>query len=232
MDRSPRRTLAAEAYGTVREAILTGRLAPGSKVVVRPLAEQMALSPTPIKAALAALEREGFLVAVPHRGYFVPEVKAADMREIYELREVIDGIAARNAARTEDRQALTAELGDLLHRQQQCVDHGDLSGYSDLDVLFHAAIWQRCGNSRLVQVAENLLGQVRFGSGSSARMAGRLPRALAEHADILAALRAGESALAEWHTREHVRLAGQALDQSLSDLSPPAAGPRRPGLSP
>lgn len=210
-----RTTLAGQAYEAVRAAILDGRLAPGSKVVVRPLAEGLGLSATPIKAALAALEREGFLVAVPHRGYFVPEVDAADLREIYELREVIDGIAARDAARKENPQEFLAKLGHLLEEQRLCVDRGDLSGYSDLDVLFHMAIWERAGNRRLIQVAGNLLGQVRFGSGNSARLAGRLPLALTEHASILAALSAHDPVLAERHTRSHVRQAGEALNQFL-----------------
>jgi len=221
-----RTTLAGQAYDAVRAAILDGRLAPGRKVVVRPLAEALGLSATPIKAALAALEREGFLVAIPHRGYFVPEVDAADLREIYELREVIDGIAARDAAGKSDPQEFLARLAHLLEEQRTCVDRGDLSGYSDLDVLFHMAIWERAGNRRLVQVAGNLLGQVRFGSGSSARIAGRLPLALSEHASILAALSAGDPVLAERHTRSHVRLAGEALNQFLLDHASSSRGDR------
>ena len=89
-----RRTLMQQAYAAIRQMIITGELAVSTKVVVRPLCERRSLSPTPIKAALAGLERDGFLTAIPHRGYYVPEVNVQDMREIYELREVLDGIAA------------------------------------------------------------------------------------------------------------------------------------------
>lgn len=208
-------TLSAKAYEAIRSAIVTGRLRPGAKLVVRPLAEELHLSPTPIKAALAALEGEGFVVAIPHRGYFVPEVSSSDMREIYELREVIDGIAARNAARKRKRAALTAMLRRLLSEQRQLVGRGHLSGYSDLDLRFHQAIWHASSNSRLTVVAENLVGQVRAGSGGSSRLPGRLPTALREHEAIIAAIADGDHEEAERLARAHVRMAGKALDAVL-----------------
>jgi len=66
-----RTTLNREAYKALRRAILGRKLPPGRKLIVRVLAEELGLSPTPIKEALSALEREGLVVAVPHPGYFV-----------------------------------------------------------------------------------------------------------------------------------------------------------------
>lgn len=74
-----RTTLSREAYLALRSAILSRRRRQGSKLVVRILAEQLGLSPTPIKEALAALEREGLVVAVPHRSYFVPQITSDDV---------------------------------------------------------------------------------------------------------------------------------------------------------
>src|ERR1700742_3612967 len=165
-----RRTLMQQAYAAIRQMIITGELAVSTKVVVRPLCERLSLSPTPIKAALAGLERDGFLTTIPHRGYFVPEVSVQDMREIYELREVLDGIAARNAAALTDAATFVAEtLQPLLEEQRRRADAGDAAGYSDVDMAFHRAIWHASGNSRLATVTDNLGGQLRFGSGSSSR---------------------------------------------------------------
>lgn len=210
-----RQTLGEAAYRSVRGAIVEGRFPSGMKLVVRTLADELGLSPTPLKVALAALEREGFVIAIPNRGYFVPKMGADDMRQIYELREVVDGIAARNAARSEGRLELVGVLRDLLGQQRRCVERGDLRQYSDLDVLFHSAIWQACGNPRLTQISENLLGQLRIGSGATAQVPGRLDRALQEHACILDALVRSDSASAEEHTRTHVRRAGEALANVL-----------------
>lgn len=212
-----RHTYAQAAYDAIRAKILGGDLPPGSKVVVRILAEDLGLSPTPIKAALSALEREGFLTAIPHRGFYVSQVSARDMREIYELREVLDGIAARNAASGTRHGPLAVRLAELLDEQRQRVEQGDLTGYSDLDVEFHRAVWDAAGNTRLRQVAGNLLAQVRFGSGSSSRLPGRLPDALHEHAAILAAIETGDADTAEREVRHHVRLAWEAYQRYFAE---------------
>lgn len=224
MQSLPRQTLVEAAYRAVRGAIVEGRFPAGSKLVVRPIANELGLSQTPIKAALAALEREGFLLAIPNRGYFVPRMDADDMRQIYELREVVDGIAARNAAHGEGRPELIEVLRDLLQQQHQCVNRGDLRRYSDLDALFHSAIWHSCGNPRLARIAENLLGQLRIGSGTTARIPERLHGALQEHASILDALERSDPAAAERHTRAHVRRASNTLEKVLTSPDSPAAG--------
>lgn len=203
------------AYSQVRKMILSGELAPGARVTVRPLADQFGVSPTPIRAALAALQRQGLLEIQEHRGYFVPRLGREDMLEIYELREAIDGIASRRAARSDSREGLLVELEDLLVQQRRCVAIGDIDAYGELDVIFHRAIWRGSGNRRLVSVSDNLLGQVRIGNNVSARAPGRPGAALQEHAAIVEALRNGEAKAAERATRHHVRRASRALGRLL-----------------
>lgn len=211
-----RRTLAKQAYEQLRLRILDGSLPPGSRVVVRPLCSQLGLSPTPIRAALSALEREGFLTATAHRGYTVPQMSPDAMRDIYELREALDVIAAQRAAVGSGRDELLPKLRRLLGQQQRKVAAGRLSGYSDLDLAFHRAIWDASGNSHLLNVAENLSGQVRLGSASSSQVSGRLPHALNEHLTIIEALAVGDPQAAAEAARAHVRNAGVALEAHLA----------------
>ena len=208
-----RSTLADQAYRELRSAIVSGELKPGSKLVVRPLEARLRLSPTPIKAALIALEREGFITAVPHHGFYVTEITAEDMQEIYELREALESIAARKAAESADREGLADRLTALLEEQLARVEAGDLFAYSDLDLDFHHTIWTAASNRRLLSAVENLVAQVRFGSGTSSRLEGRLPKALSEHVAIIAAIRAGNAPVAAEESRQHVRLAGEAFAQ-------------------
>lgn len=215
-----RGTLVDEAYSAIRAAIARGRLKPGTKLVVRPLAEQLQLSSTPIKAALIALEREGFISAVPNRGFFVTEITEADMKEIYEIREVLEGIAAAKAAVREDRQRLAEELSFLAEAQFRSVDAHDIVAYSDLDLEFHRLIWRSADNKRLVSAAENLVGQVRFGSGTSSRLPGRLPVALNEHVAIIAAIKGGDPIVAADASRQHVKLAGEAFAFYYANAKP------------
>lgn len=212
----PRSTLSSMAYGELRQAILSGRLAPGAHVTVRPLCEEFGLSATPVKAALTALEREGFLVQHPHRGFFVPEVDREDMRELYELREVLDGTAARRAAALPSREALVERLTSLLTEQTAQVAANNLAGYGDLDVLFHQEILVAAGNGRLRQVTENMIGQLRLGRATSSRVPGRPSAALAEHEEIVAAIAAGQPQQAERLARRHVRKSAKAVDRYLS----------------
>ncbi|MGW2061122.1 GntR family transcriptional regulator [Streptomyces sp. NPDC001937] len=211
----PRHTLLNAAYDHLRAAILDGSLTPGSRVTVRPLTEQLGLSPTPIKTALAALEREGFLVAVPHRGYFVPEASTDDLLELYELREAVDGIAARRTAAAPDHDQVATQLRTLLSKQREAIEANDLQTYGELDLAFHRLIWEGSGSRRLIPIAENLVAQVRLGNRLSAQAPGRLPVAIDEHQDILDAISKGDSRAAEQHIRSHVREAGQALRRYL-----------------
>lgn len=211
-----RRTLMQQAYAAIRQMIITGELAVGAKVTVRPLAERLSLSPTPIKAALVGLERDGFLTAIAHRGYYVPQVNVQDMREIYELREVLDGIAARNVAALPTAATFVHDVLKPLHaRQEESQRLRDAVGYSDADLEFHHAIWLASGNSRLLQVTGNLVGQVRFGSGSSSRLPGRIASALHEHASIMEAVAAGDRARAERESRAHVRRSATAFEEAV-----------------
>lgn len=209
------RSYVSIAYSQIRRLILSGELAPGQRVTVRPLADQLRLSPTPIRAALAALQRQGLLDVQEHRGYFVPTLGREDMLELYELREALDSIASRRAAHSESRAELVAKLEGLLLQQQRCVADGDIDAYGELDVIFHESIWHGSGNRRLVSVSDNLLGQVRIGNNVSARAPGRPEEALREHAAIIEALRNADGRAAERATRHHVRKASLALGNLL-----------------
>ena len=208
-----RQTYKEQAYREIRRMIVDGELAPGTKVVVRMLSERLRLSPTPIKSALAGLERDGFLTTFAHRGYFVPEVAVHDMREIYELREVLDGVAARKTAGLPESEVFVrTTLVPLYEEQRRLIEEHDGAGYSDVDIEFHRAIWHAADNTRLVQFMDNLGGQLRFGSGSSSQVPGRISEALQEHAAIMEAMANGRAAEAERLSREHVRRAARAFE--------------------
>lgn len=210
-----RNTLSRQAYAALRSRILNRRLTAGSKLVVRELAEDLDLSSTPVKEALAALEREGLVELLPHRGYFVPKLGLEDIEEIYALREVLEGLAARLAANREHPTRFLKRLRRLQAEQVACGRVGDLERYGDLDIDFHRALWEASGNQRLLQTAETLIGQVRLLISTSARVRERLEFPLEEHALILDALENGQPDAAEETMRRHVRQAGEALLQHL-----------------
>ncbi|MQA96894.1 MAG: FCD domain-containing protein [Streptosporangiales bacterium] len=203
-------SLVGLAYEAVREEILAGRLRPGDRVTVRPFTERLRISPTPLKAALAVLEREGFLVSRPNAGYFVAELSLRDMLDIYQLRAITDATAARGLAAVPER-AVLDRLRELLDRQRHAVAADDLELYAALDRAFHGLIWEGCGNRRLGSIAGLLAAQAELGRHLTAQVPRRPSASLEEHRVILAALEAGDPEAAERAARAHVHQATAAL---------------------
>jgi DNA-binding GntR family transcriptional regulator len=208
-------TLQEKAYGALRSAVLSRRLPAGTKLLIRSLAERLDLSPTPIKGALAALEREGLVTAVPHRGYFVPHISARDIEEIYALREVVDGLAARLCATLADDRVVR-RLKLLIASQRACIPSGNFEKYGDLDLAFHRCIREASQNNRLMRTAEAFDGQVRLLIDTSTR-ARTLPTSIQEHKVVADAIAARDPSAAEAVMRRHVREAGRALQARLRE---------------
>ena len=209
-----RATYQQSAYHEIRQLIVEGHLQPGSKVVVRELSERFGISPTPIKAALSALERDGFLHATPHRGYFVPDVSLTDMREIYELCETLDALAARKVAMLPDHAEFALRtLRPLVERQRNHA--GGAQGPCSADTGFHRAIWARSGNQRLASILENLGGQTRLAS-SLTESTWSPSAALREHEAIKDAVAAGDGDRAALLSAEHARRSLEAFEVAWS----------------
>lgn len=188
-----RHPVSRQALAELRRTILTGAIAPGTKLVVRPLAEELGLSPTPVKAALAALEAEGLVRAVPNRGYFVQTFDQAAIREISAFRGALDRLAAELAAQAPGHAALAKELRGNLTAQRAAVRRSDHQAYADLNHEFHQKVWEAAGNRRLAEAANNLAGQVRLLVNSSVTGAGRPTQSIKEHQGIVDALRDGDA---------------------------------------
>ena len=211
-----RTTLSEGAYAAIRRKIITGVFAPGSKLVVATLANGLELSATPVNEALAALEREGLVTYLPHRGYFVSAVTPEQVEEVYSVREVFELLAVRMAAEKAD--AHTAKrLRDILRDARESIRLGDTSTFSDLDVEFHRVIWTSTNNSLAVRIGELIGGQIRLLVATTARAPGRFRGAFEEHSEIYRAIRDGNPKAAVSAMRKHIRNAGAALARASSE---------------
>ena len=200
-----RSSLADAAYADIRARILDGRIAPGERVTVRPIADRLGLSATPIKAARGRLEREGLIASQLHRGFFVPDLGDEDAAEIYQLREALDGLAAGLAAGAPQAADAAALLARLCDEQETRLAADDIDGYRRLDVEFHRALWQASGNSRILRAGEPMLDQMLLGNALSARQPGRGYASLREHRAIVDAIRNADAAAAADLARAHIR---------------------------
>ncbi|GGJ22794.1 GntR family transcriptional regulator [Deinococcus roseus] len=204
-----------ETYLLLRRAILENQIPPGSKMVVQTLAEQYQVSATPIKEALAALHHEGLVEAIPRRGYFIPHLDAEDVREIYQLRAVVEGLAARLAALKQHKPTLK-KLQKVMEQMEQAAQRSDINAYSHTDLDLHQIIWEGSGHKRLLKTAETLRGQIQKVIAASSLLPNRLHDGTAEHQRIVEAILQGHADLAEKAMRDHLEGAGELMYAHLS----------------
>jgi DNA-binding GntR family transcriptional regulator len=194
------------AEATIREriaaAIAEGEFPPGTQLVESMLAERFGVSRSPVRGALRALEGDGLVVHYPHRGDFVAALSPADIEEIFYLREVLEVAAVRLAY--ERIQA------DELRRVEQLLDSLSPEEDSREDFLasddtLHDLIARNSGNGRLRYALKQLSAQIQFTRRTSMSRRSRLAANLAEHKEIVAALRLGDLPLIEARLRVHLK---------------------------
>jgi DNA-binding GntR family transcriptional regulator len=167
-------------------------LKPGSKLSVPRLAQPLAVSRTPVKEAIERLGPEGLVTMLPKRGAFVAIIREEDVEEIYQMREMLEGLASCLAAPKMDRDLLGA-LGRLLEQGEAAVRRQDISAHQHFDLEFHRLIRERASNQRLIRALDNLQDQIRIVFRTSATIPGRMAMAIEEHRRILAALETGDA---------------------------------------
>jgi len=136
----------------VRSAILNGSFGPGEHLVETTIAEQLGVSRAPVREALSALEREGVILYVPRKGYFVVDFTAKDIEEIYSLRLMLEIGALRRSIHRFSNSAI-AELQQFVDALGEAVRKGRAQNeVATLDLAFHELICQQADHSRLYSV--------------------------------------------------------------------------------
>lgn len=217
-------TLAEQAYEELKTRIVSGRLPAGQRLLAEELATQLAISPTPIKEALAELERDGLVEGTSRRASTVRRFSATDIAEIYDARILIEthAIAAALRARRVDGDFL-AELETIFARQMAHCERrnpADLAEAIRLDREFHESIVAQGGNSVLAGTHRVLLRQTQtIRSYSLDRY--DIARSRTEHGAIVEALRAGKVAPAVRALRLHLEASrAEMLSRPETDLPP------------
>lgn len=224
-----RPSLVEEVAQVLRDRIFAGRYAPGEPMRQVQLSEELRVSRTPLREALRMLESEGLLASEGARGVVVATADLAKLVRAYELREVIDGLAARLAARLATREQL-GQLQDLVKEQRRAVSPWQPGAYTQLNVRFHAAIIAVSGNEYLAAQLPlvRLTSQVFAPAVQLTR--DRAQAAIAEHGQILEAIRGRDPELAEQLARMHIRNTLSRISADPEGGTPPQA-PRRPAVA-
>lgn len=209
--------LVDQAYEVIRDAILDRTLGPGDRLSVPEIARQLDISRSPVREAIARIEYEGLAKSVSHRGAVVIEIGLEELIEIYDLRGVLEGLAARLATRSSSPGWVeTLEQNWSAHRD--AVENGDVEKHMELDAAFHRLIREVSGNRRLNESLRRLQGQIRVAMNTTVARRGGMHAALAEHRALIDAIRTGDPEQAESVAREHItRLRESLHDAALAD---------------
>jgi DNA-binding GntR family transcriptional regulator len=181
-------------------AVERGDLAPGARLREAELASKFGISRTPVREALLRLQTMGLAVPGPQRGLVVAELSYTQLRQLFSVRERLEGMAAHFAALN----ALPEEievLQDMVERDAGIVD-GNL--LRDRNKVFHRQIYRASHNAYLVEILENLRIHLSLLRGSTYNSSDRIASAQAEHRDIVKAIAARDAEAAEKAARNHI----------------------------
>jgi DNA-binding GntR family transcriptional regulator len=213
------RQLRAWAAGQLRAAISEGRLQPGEWLRQERLARELGVSHMPVREALKELAAEGLIEYLPYRGMRVVEFSPDDIEDLYALRALLEGRAARAAAERLSAEQL-AELRTLLADMAASMAPEQISRHRQLNRRFHEFIYQASGRAYLIRTLSQLwswfptmfLGT--YPATAAAPLTGREADP-DEHTEIVAALEVRDAARAEALMSQHILNAGRQLVLTL-----------------
>lgn len=179
-------------FNTIREAIITGELKPGERLMEVQLAEKMGVSRTPVREAIRKLELEGLVEMIPRKGAHVAEVSVKDIMDVLEVRASMDGLATSLAAQriTDDE---IKELKHIFSQFVSNVEKENVNGTIKKDVEFHEVIYRASRNDKLLQISNSLREQVQRFRVIYLKGFGSTKEVIKEHEQIVEAIVTGNA---------------------------------------
>jgi DNA-binding GntR family transcriptional regulator len=192
------------AYEKLRALVKDGVLKPGDRIIEVTIAQQLGVSRTPVRDAIRRLEAEGLLDYEPRAGLVVAKLDRRGVAELYEMREVLEGTSARLFTRHASDLEVD-ELIEMVEHERQLQDKPEELGLHNLK--FHRQI-HRGAHNRFLERALRAVNSVRWLLGPTQMLAApRAAQALAEHAELVEAIRKRDAESAEAVARKHIRSA-------------------------
>lgn len=199
-------SLAKLVRDDVLAAILNGTLVPGQRINEPDVAGRLNVSRVPVREALRELESSGVVVSRKHSGVFVRQLGMEEVRDLYQLRALLDGFAGRNAAKLPKpaRDALVKVLDGATRNMKEALQGADAQHYYAENLRFHWAIVEAAGNVQMTEVYRGIVQKLHISrlknlSGNSGRKA-----SIAEHETIVQSLRKGDGVQTEVLMARHV----------------------------
>jgi DNA-binding GntR family transcriptional regulator len=185
-------TAAETVLQQLRVFLASGRLLPGQQLVQEDLAEDLGVSRVPIRESLKILEGEGHVTYHPNRGYFVTELSADDLIELYRIRQILEAEALAQAV-VEVSDADIADIEKILEQVEQAAELGDVHALSEANRAFHFSIIELSGMNRLSRLIRQLWDASDIYRTVYFRDPVNRERIRSEHREIIDALKARDA---------------------------------------
>jgi len=195
--------LSKKVYRVLKSRIIKGSFEPGDKLFESRIAKQLGVSRTPVREALRELAAGGFVKTNPNQAIMVSDISIKDLREVLQIRGVLEGLAARLAAPLITEEKIKV-LETCNENMKKLVGQNNIIAFGKESNKFHELILDICENDRLTQIRKNLADQIYRFRNISLHIPGRLGSALLEHREITEALKQGDADKAEALSRTHI----------------------------
>lgn len=207
-----------DAYRKIKEGILEVRYEPGQKLSEAKLAAEFGVGRSPVRGALARLERDGWVRVQPQQGTFVRKFSAADVAAMSELRLLLEGHAASVAA----QKVNADELAQVRTRFEALKVKGaerNFDEFLELDDMFHGLVYRVAGNPLISEILNNLRDKIRWLRAFNAAKPGRVDASFAEMERVLRAMECRDSEAAAHAMRQHIGNIAGSYEESLPNTN-------------
>ncbi len=201
-------------YSRLEEEILSGELKCGTALGEIALSKRLGVSRTPVRSAIHRLAEEGLVEVIPNKGATVIGINTADLIDIYRIRKRLEGLASSLAAERITKDELD-KLTEAVELAEFYIKKNDTEHIKELDTVFHSIIYKASGSRFLSHTLSELHRKIKSYRKRSLSVPGRLERSETEHREILEAIKAGDSEMADKLTSLHVQ---RALENMLSAI--------------
>lgn len=209
-------SLRAKVFSRIQNDILNGVYQPGDSLTEKKLCEELGVSRTPVREAIRQLELEELVQSTPNKGVIVTGVTPKDIEEIYIIRMMIEGLAARWATEHITPEEVQ-ELKDALDLEEFYTMKKDAEHILKVDSKFHDIIFRASKSKPLMHMLRTFHHYVQRARNASFESPDRAKKVLEEHKAIFDAIVEGDADKAERVTKEHVKNASVAYKKLIKD---------------
>jgi DNA-binding GntR family transcriptional regulator len=209
-------SLRGRVYNALREDILSGRYAPGESLIELRIADELNVSRTPVREAIRQLELEGLVESIPNKGVTVKGISKKDMGDIYRIRRVLEGLAARWSVEQITDQELK-KLTEVYELMEFYTAKGDIDQIAKLNTEFHDIIFSATKSSILKHILKDFQFYVKWARHESLSVPGRKEEALKEHYAILQAFLKRDADESEKYLTIHVENSSKNYFNKMQD---------------